>query len=476
MRRTTALILAALALAGCGGAPGPAVTEADKTLGAEQHPKLLAEFGGAYNAPQARYVAGLGEKVAAAAGLAGQCTFTLVNSDVVNAFAVPGCYVYITRGLIGIVTSEAELASVLAHEVGHIVGNHSARQQQRSFWRQLGVFAASLTGSETLTRIASQAATFFTFRYSREQEYASDDLGVQYLRRAGYDPYEAADMLAALARHERFMTASDSRDEARSIPEWVRTHPLTEKRIARAREKARETGLANDQLPEAELAYFRAVDGMLYGDDPAQGFVRGRRFAHPDMRITFEAPPGFSLTNSPQAIALSGPDGLRGEFGGGPNPAGRLDRYVVWLARHVAGNAPVEVREVRQGVVGGAPAVLASMVLRMGNRQVPLDIAAYGAGDGQVYHFLLAGPPGTANSPAVDRLFRSFRFLTPEEAATLSPRVIRSVRVQPGDTIDRFAAAMDDPDGRALFLALNALVPDQRLTPGRAVKIVVPAR
>ena len=116
--------VAAVLLAGCGGGGGggeDVVSEAERRLGAEQHPKLLAEFGGAYRAEEAAYLEHLGEKVAAAAGLEGQCTFTLVNSDVVNDFAVPGCYIYLTRRLMGIVGSEDEFVSVLRHEVGHIV-------------------------------------------------------------------------------------------------------------------------------------------------------------------------------------------------------------------------------------------------------------------------------------------------------------------------------------------------------------------
>lgn len=476
MKIRSLLAASLLTLAGCSAPEGPAVTDADRALGAKEHPALLAEFGGAYDGPQAGYVAALGEKVASAAGLPGRCTFTLVNSDVVNAFAVPGCYIYVTRGLMGLVTSEAELASVIAHEVGHIVANHNARQQQRSFWRALGVFAVSLTGSERLTRLASQAATYFTFRYSRDQEYQSDDLGLGYLERAGYDPYAAADMLADLARYERFMTASSGVDAAQAIPEWARTHPLTEKRIARARDAAGKTGLKDDQLPEAAAPYFAAVDGMLYGDDPAQGFVTGRRFAHPAMRIAFEAPAGFTLTNSPQSIGISGPGGLSGEFGGGRNPAGALEEYPIWLARHIAGNAEIVVRSRDRAVVGGAPAVITSLELRGGERVVPLWIAAYAAGEGQVYHFLLAGPPESGDPRTLAQLFGSFRFLSPDEAAQLSPRVIRVVRAGPGATLDRFVAATTDPAPKALFLTLNDLREGEPIAPGKLLKVVTAAR
>ncbi|ODP37881.1 M48 family metalloprotease [Sphingomonas turrisvirgatae] len=142
-------------MAGCGGADTDEViriSDADRAYGEEAHPQLLAEFGGAYAGDGARYVRAVGKRVADAAG---QCTFTLVNSDVVNAFAVPGCYIYVTRGLLAIVTSEAELASVLGHELGHITARHAQRQQQRSIWRTLGVIAVSATGSERLTRLTS---------------------------------------------------------------------------------------------------------------------------------------------------------------------------------------------------------------------------------------------------------------------------------------------------------------------------------
>jgi predicted Zn-dependent protease len=476
-------ILAALApfallfAGGCGERPAgpPEISAADRELGASQHQALLAEFGGRYDGPQARYLARIGERVAGAAGLAGDCTFTLVNSDVVNAFAVPGCYIYLTRGLMGLVTSEAELASVLAHEIGHIAARHTRRREQRSLLNALGVFAVSLTGSEQLTRLAGRAAQYFGYRYSRGQEYESDDLGIRYLAEAGYDPHAAADMLAALARHERFLAGEDARDAAQAIPEWARTHPLTERRIARAAEQAAATGLANDAQPENAAAYLRAVDGLLYGDDPEQGFVRGRRFAHPTMRIAFEAPPGFTLTNSPQTIGISGPAGTSGEFGGVRNPAGSIEDYPIWLARHIAGRARVTVERMERQQVGGVPAVFAWLRLGTARGDVPLAIAAYDGPGDLVYHFLLAAPPGGGDPAAIRALFRSFRTLSAAEAAALVPRVIRVVRTEPGASVPSLAAAMAAERPAALFALLNGVAPDARLAPGQPVKLVVPA-
>jgi predicted Zn-dependent protease len=469
--------LAALLLASCGGGdPDPAVRPDERRLGAEQHPQLLAEFGGAYEAPEAAYARRIGERLAAAAGLEGQCTFTLVNSDVVNAFAVPGCYIYVTRGLMAIVNSEAELASVLAHEVGHIVGAHSRQQGRRSLWRSLGVLAVGLvTGSERLTSMAGRAAEFFTLRYSRTQEYEADDLAIRYLMAAGYDPHAAADMLGALGRNEQFLARTRGRDEASGIPEWARTHPLTGNRVERASEEAGKTGLGPDERPENEAPFLAEVDGLLYGDDPAQGFVIGRRFAHPVMRIGFEAPEGFTLTNSPQRILIEGPDGLRGEFASGRLPAGGLEAYASALLTQMLGKANAEIGRGEATTVNGLRALIVPALVRTEQGTIELTLAAYEGGGGQAYHFLIASPSSAAQQ-SIAALIGSFRLISAEEAAALRPRTIRTIAVAPGETAEAIAARMASEHRLDHFLMLNGRSPEQPLRPGERVKIVEWAR
>ncbi|RYD95377.1 MAG: peptidase M48 Ste24p [Sphingomonadales bacterium] len=448
----------------------PEVSQEDHDFGAEQHPKLLASFGGEYPGEKNAYVQRLGGKIAAAAGLEGQCTFTLVNSDVVNAFAVPGCYIYVTRGLMAIVTSEAELASVLGHEVGHIVARHSARQQNRSLWQALGVIVVSLAGSERLTQLASVAANFLGLRYSRTQEYEADDLGIRYVAAAGYDPYAAADMLAALGRHAEFLAASGGRDAARAMPEWASSHPLAGNRVERATETAQATQIAHDALPENEAAYLGQVDGLLYGDDPQQGFVMGRRFAHPVMRIGFEAPEGFTLTNSPQAIGLAGPGEVRGEFGGGELRGGNLEGYARQLVGEVIGDMPAHIGQPRSVTINGLPALIAPVDVQAEGGTMKLAIAVYDAGGGHAYHFVMVSPPAQVSLAAIDTLFGSFHLLGAADVARLKPRVIRVVTAGPGDSAASLAGRVADPNGRALFTALNG---DIAVKPGARVKIVV---
>ena len=463
----------ALALAACGPAGEPTVSEADRRAGAEQHEILLAEFGGAYRGDEAEYVARLGERLAAAAKLDGKCTFTLVNSDVVNAFAVRGCYIYITRGLMGIVNSEAELGAVLGHELGHIVGRHAQRQQRRSLWRMLGVVAVGvITGSERLTQIAGAAAGLFTLRYSRAQEYEADDLGIGYLREAGLDPYESADMLAALGRHERHLSETRGADAARSIPEWARTHPLSGNRAERARRAAKALGVADDALAENRNSYLAAVDGLLYGDDPAQGFVIGRTFAHPGMRIAFQAPAGFSLTNSPQAILIEGPGGTRGQFAGGRMPGGGLPDYTRALFGQLFEGASVSLGPSTSARVNGIDALLTEAVVVADGGQVAVTVAAYDAG-ATAYHFVMLSDLA-AGVPNLSELFGSFRLIGPDEAARLRARVIRVVPAGPADTAGSLARRMASVNPLADFLMLNGLDGDRPLPPGAQVKLVVP--
>jgi predicted Zn-dependent protease len=376
----------------------------------------------------------------------------------------------------GIVNSEAELASVLAHEIGHIAGNHSERQQRRALFRGLGVAAISaVTGSERLSRIAGAAAALFTLRYSRKHEYEADDLGLTYLREAGYDPHEAVDMLDALGRHQDFLTSSRGRDEANAIPEWAMTHPLTEHRTARARAAAEDSGVRPGTLADNEAAYLRELDGLLYGDDPEQGFVTGRRFAHPVMRIGFEAPEGFRLTNSPQAILIEGPDGLQGEFSAGPQPPGGLAAYAEAVLTSLLGKAPADIGTASPVLINGVPALIVPARVRTEQGAVGLSLAAFEGPGGSAFHFVMISKPDAQASDLIAQLFQSFRLLSAQEAASLKPRRIRTVRAGAGDTARTLAARMATDEPMAHFLMLNGRAAGDPVKPGEMVKLVVVA-
>lgn len=480
MRVIASITAAAIALSGCATVnstpANPQVAASERQQASQQHPQLLAQFGGAYTGPEAGYVVRVGQKIASAAGLPGQCTFSVVNTDVVNAFAVPGCYIYITRGLLGLMNSEAELASVLGHEVGHVVADHSARRQNASIFSTLGsVLVGVLTGSGDLAQMAGQAAQLYTLRYSRSQEHESDDLGVRYLVKAGYDPYAAADMLESLGAQDQLQTRLRGRDEASAIPEWARTHPLTTERVSRASAQARGTGIAPGALSDGKAAFLTEVDGLLYGDDPEQGFVEGRTFAHPKLKLAFDAPSGFSLTNSTQAVLIEGPNGLRAQFSGGKLGAGGIDGYAARTLQQIVGQAQAEVGSVQRTTINGLETAILPARAATQSGAVDVTIVAYRFAADTAYHFVTIAPAG--QEQAFEPLIRSVRRLSDREAAALRPRRIEVVTVRAGDTVTTLASRMAYTDYRLeRFLVLNDRAQSDPLRPGERVKLVVHSR
>lgn len=470
-------LVAALGLA----APAHAqMSAAERRQGAQAHPQLLAQFGGAYTGPGNEMVQRVGRQMAIQAGLTRDgsgCTVTLLNSTIPNAFAIPGCYVYVTRGLMALMNSEAELASVMGHEIGHVAARHGAKRQRNSTLAGIGAIAAAvLTGSGAVGQMAGQLGQTAVLSFSRQQEFEADRLGIQYMTRAGYDPRASAEMLEALGAEERFQARLRGRDEAARVPAWMRTHPLTEDRVRQARQLAAQ---ARPQ-PGGRMGrdeYLMALDGQIYGDDPEQGFVDGPSFAHPGLRFAFRAPQGFVLQNSPTAVVGQGPNGERFQFGGtGLQQGASLSDYATAVARQVVGNAQVQVGQLQPSTINGVEAAILPMRAQSNQGLVDVVVATLRAAPDRGYHFVLIGPAG--RTEWAQSLVNSFRRLTPAEAAQLRPRVIETVVVRPGDTIESLGARMaysDRPVDR--FRVLNDLEePNARLTPGQRVKLVRYAR
>jgi predicted Zn-dependent protease len=470
MRRIVALCAAVL----IGLAGGPAGAQG-RSSPAQQQAELLAQLGGRYEGPMQAYVSRVGERVAGAAGRQG-CVFTVVNSDVVNAFAAPpGCYVYVTRGLLAILNSEDELAGVLGHEIGHVAANHAGRRQQRSLFSGLGALAVGLlTGSDLAAQVAGKVGQLGVLSYSRNQEFEADSLGVRYLTQSGYSPDALADLLRALQADDALEARLAGRETPKATPVWSRTHPLTGDRITRAVDLARRAGPPGP--PEKVDAFLDAVDGLIYGDDPDQGFVDGRRFTHPKMGVAFEAPPGFRLANSPEAVKIQGPEGssLAAEFSGG-RLSGDLEDYAWSVLRQIAGNTPVQAERPERTRINGVDAAVLRGLARTSSGLVEVTVAAYAPGGGEAYHFVGLSPAG--RSGGFDPLIGSFRRLSAEEARAIGPRRLQVVTVGPRDTADSLARRMAFEDlRRERFELINGLAPGQPLEPGRRVKLVTAAR
>lgn len=489
MRLAASAALGSLAFTGVADAQLKAIQTAtnisanDRKQGSEAHPQLMAEFGGAYSGPQASYVNRIGQNIAVQSGLSrspSDFTVTLLNSPVNNAFAIPGGYVYVTRQLMALMNDEAELAGVLGHEVGHVAARHSKKRQSAATRNQiLGVLGAVLGGAigdnggllgglgGLLQNNAMQVAQMATLGFSRGQELEADQLGVQYLRSAGYDPMALSTMLASLA-NQTSLEARLAGGDARSLPEWASTHPDPASRVRNAQTLAtRVGGTGGTRNAEAFLA---SVDGVLYGDDPAQGVVEGNEFLHPDLRLRFVVPNGYGMQNGASAVTVSG-NGGQGQFSTGPYN-GDMNAYVAAVFKGVAGNASINPGSLQRTTVNGIPAYYSTARANTQSGQVDVTVFAYEFSRSSAFHFVTltqAGGAGVFNS-----MFNSVRRLSAAEAAAIKPRRIDVVTVGRADTVATLARRMAYSNYQAdRFQVLNRLTASSRLTPGQKVKLVV---
>lgn len=439
---------------------------------AREHRELVSSLGGDYVGPQADYVQRIGERMAAAAGMRQRCVFTVVNSEVVNAFtAPPGCYVYVTRGLLGIVNSEAELAAVLGHELGHVAANHAIRQQNTEAVTSLAaVLVGVATKSDVAGKVAGRVAKLGSLSYSRNQEYEADTLALSYLPAAGYAPEGLTRVLDDLRREDEF-TARITGRQAGADPVWARTHPLTTDRIRRASSQAAKSQ-ADEGLILDERAYLAGIDGLPFGDDPAQGFVRGGAYIHPALGIRFDAPRGFALANEPEAVRVTGPGGALAEFTGGRATARQLESYATATLQAVVRQGRHQMGAAQRTRINGLEAVVLPARATSGGRPVDLTVVAYSLGGEEAFSFIAMTPAGQAS--VFDAMFDSFRRLSEREAGGIGGRRIAVATVARGDTPQSMAARMaPDADPLGRFLMLNALEPGEPLQPGQQVKLIV---
>ncbi|MGZ8336660.1 MAG: M48 family metalloprotease [Allosphingosinicella sp.] len=443
---------------------------------AQQHPQILAEFGGEENAARSAYVRSVGVRVASQTNINGggnAFNVTTLNSPVMNAFAVPGGYLYITRQLLGLMNDEAELASVLGHEAGHIAARHSSERRRTNILGQLGAaILGAVTGSGDLAQIAAQGAQVWVLSYSRSQEYEADDLGVGYMAWSGYDPLASPSLLASLGIWSNLETRFQGTDpDQRSLPSWARSHPLSADRVQRATQKAQATGRAGQGLRNRDQ-HLAAIDGMIFDDDPAQGVIEGRDFLHPDLRLAFTAPQGFGLQNGARAVAITGTSG-QAQFGTAPY-AGNLAAYVDQVFRQLGGNQTrIPYSRPESTNINGFPAVYATARTRTQQGAVDVGVVAYEFDSRQAFHFVTITRAGTGLGPFTP-MIRSLRRLSSQEAAAIRPRIIRIVTVGANDNVQSLAARMAYTSfQRERFFALNGLRDGAVLQRGQRVKLVV---
>jgi len=391
---------------------------------------------------------------------------TVLNSPAINAFALPGGSLYITRGLVALANDTAELSSVLAHEMAHVLAQHAAIREDQI--RQAMVVSRVISdvlsdpdlGALSLAKSRLSLATF-----SRGQELEADAIGVGISARAGYDPFGAPRFLTSMGRYATLRGSGMNQPTLDKL-DFMSSHPTTPERISIAMANAKQYTVP--KAAEADKkAFLDAIDGLIYGDDPKEGYVRGRRFLHASLGFAFEAPEGFSLENTPQAVLGATPSGKE---------ALRLDAVRIpaeqSLPQFLASGwiDGIDPGSIEALTINGFPA--ATALARGEQWSFRLFAIRFGA---DVYRLAFAA---REFNPTIDAAFRvsaeTFRRVPVEEAKGAQPLRIKVVRVGLGDTAMRLAAKMAVPDRKLeRFLILNGLEKDAKLKFGDRVKIVV---
>jgi predicted Zn-dependent protease len=440
-------------------------------LGQEMDVQVRKEMG-VYNDPSLqKYVESIGKKLARESERPDlPWHFTIVDIPAVNAFALPGGYIYITRGILPFLRDEAQLAGVVGHEIGHVTARHSAQQYTKATGATLGLTLLSIFVPEArpIQGVAEQALGVLFLKYGRDDELQADRLGVRYTAAADWNPAGVAGMLNTLQRLEQ---ATGSR---KGVPNWLSTHPAPEDRVEQIQPIIQQARASMPSPPKrTEPAAFRQLlDGVVYGDSPSEGLVRGNHFLHPVLRLAVTFPQGWEIQNTQTQVVAKAPD--RDDYmllQLVPNPRGSVDQ----VARAGMSNAGFRQLNGQPTKINGADAYIGTYqgTLRgLGNVVV---MAAHIVHDGNV--FVLAGLAPPADLQEVRDEFQSsigsFRGLGAKEAAAIEPNRIDIYTVRTGDTWQTIAdrtGGIVEPDTLAI---MNSADPGQQPQADERVKVVV---
>lgn len=433
----------------------------DAIIGRREHPRILAAYGGAYENRKAEImVARIVSRLLEAANQPQEAfTVTILDSAQVNAFALPGGYIYVTRGILALASDSSELAAVLAHEIAHVTLRHARARSNRQRTSELvdqvitGVFGGDENDQAAERSRMSLAA------FTQAQELQADEEGVMIAGRAGYDPHAAARFLGVMARFSEFSSGQTEQQD-----DFLSSHPSTPNRIQRAVEVAR--GFGAPGIGETDrVGYLAAIDGLTFGDSPSQGVIDGQSFIHPALEFTFAVPAHYELENTQAAVVGVAGDGEAVRFDSADVPVSMgLEDYL--KSGWIAGLDPNSIVSQRFNGVEMAS----------GQAQTPdwfFRVTALRF-DGEVYRFIFASRTDSqAFARAAAETIASFRRTTSSDLRNIRRVYIGLITARDGDTADTLAARMGGlPNSRNLFYILNNLFSGDPVVAGQQYKIV----
>jgi predicted Zn-dependent protease len=471
--RTLAAAVSLALISGCATNPATGkrqimlVGEAQEiAMGQEADQEVASSLGLYPDEALQAYVAGLGKALAATGERPSlPWTFRVVDDPSVNAFALPGGFIYVTRGIMSHLNSEAELVSVLGHEIGHVTARHTVSQITKSQLATLGLVAGMIARPE-LARfgdLAQAGMQLMFLKFGRNDEQQADDLGLRYMTRRDYDPREMVEVFSVL---DRLGTTSG---EGR-LPSWLSTHPAPANRAQRIQSEIQTQGLTGARVEEA--GYLQRLDGMVFGENPREGFFEAGAFFHPDLRFQMQFPRGWKTQNQKQAVAAMSPQ----------EDAIVVMTLVPGRSADQAANEFLRQQGLRPAgaqrtTVHGLPAVT-GLFEAVSEQTAIAGRVAFVEYDDKVYRLLGYTPSQRWGN--YDRVFAeslgSFAPLTDRRYLDVQPKRMKVVSVPQPTTLDELARRQGASVSTDVLALINHVAPGGSVPAGRTVKIVVGGR
>lgn len=462
--------------AGCAKNPVPGkreivlVSESQEiAMGRQSDPQVREEYGLADNPALQTYLQIVGRKLAAISHRLGlDWHFTVVDSPVVHAFAIPGGYVYLTRGILAYLGDEAELAGVLGHEIGHVTARHSVRQITRSQLAQIGLGVGSILSPTfgQFGNLAESTLGLVFLRFSRDDEREADRLGVEYAARAAWDPRQVGNFFNVLGR----LSKANDRE---TIPGWLSTHPDPPERVQTTRALAQDwiqmLGLTEQRMSVNQEAYVKSLDGIIVGDNPRAGFLEGRRFYQPGLEFQMVFPANWQVENTRAAIIAFEP---------------QQGAQIQVTVPEVAPGTTAEMYSRQLAAKGMVPQSSEQITINgyrafIGVYAVPVEGGTVAAMAGFIEYrnriLQILGMAGDLqrHGNAIDQSIRSFEDVTERRILDAQPDRLKVYTARQGDTLTGIAERLNNPRVNGDELAiLNRLALNQPIAAGRLIKTV----
>lgn len=437
-------------------------------LGAESDPAIVAQYGLLEDRAIADYVQSIGERMVPVSHRPDlDFTFRTLDDPIVNAFALPGGYVYITRGILAYLNSEAALAGVVGHEIGHVTARHGVQRytQQAILGAGLGIGSILSENFAQYADLAGQAAGLLLLKYGRDDERQSDRLGVEYATALGYDTTDMAEFFHTL---DRLRPADGG-----GLPSWMSTHPDPGERWNTVRELTRQEQSPGGNYEKGRERYLRTIDGLVFGTDPRQGYFQGDLFVHPQLRFTFPTPGGWQRQNAPSQVVMVEPNQAAAvifQAAQGDSPAAAANAFT--------GQQGMTVLERSNVTVAGGTGV--RTVIRMaaegGSQIVSSTFFAYGGGQ-WVFHGLCAESGYGTWRVMLDAPADGFAELNDAALINVRPVRVKIVEAPISGSFRQIAARYPIPenaliDDLAGLAILNGVELDTQIVAGELLKVL----